>query len=264
MLAFAEISYHLARFASDRSGGAKGPARWCRMALARTPAGGTIALEAQIMTVATPPFRGPMQQFHIPLLGSAPVLIALATTALAAVLVFAVSLPTTRDPSVASDILATADAIDQHAQAMTQDGQTLADHAKAIESGNRLIWLAIAQHMISDGGGLRSMAEQLRATAKVLGDEPTHRANANPSTLSAQADGLRTDGQAAIDHGRAMVGQAAIVAELAARPGSGITDREAALMGTDANRIIDAGQRIVALAVRLDTDADQLRRALGR
>lgn len=216
------------------------------------------------MTVATPPFRGPTRRFQIPSAGSAPVLIALAITALAAVLVFAVSLPTPREPSVASDILATADAIDQHAQAMTQDGQTLADHAKAIASGDRLIWLATAQHMISDGASLRAMAQQLRASAKVLGDEPTYRANANPSTLSGQADVLRTDGQTAIDHGRAMVGQATIMTELAARPGSGITDGDAALMGTDANRIIDAGQRTVTLAARLDAGADQLRRALGR
>ena len=147
---------------------------------------------------------------------------------------------------------------------MTQDGQTLADRAKAIASGDRLIWLATAQHMISDGASLRAMAQQLRASAKVLGDEPTHRANANPSTLSGQADVLRTDGQTAIDHGRAMVGQATIMAALAARPGSGITDEEAALLGADANRIIDAGQRIVTLAAHLDAGADQLRRALGR
>lgn len=35
-------------------------------------------------------------------------------------------------------------------------------------------------------------------------------------------------------------------------------------MASDATRIIDAGERILALAARLDAGADQLRRALGR
>jgi len=35
-------------------------------------------------------------------------------------------------------------------------------------------------------------------------------------------------------------------------------------MATDATRIIDAGERTLALASRLDAGADQLRRGLGR
>jgi len=194
---------------------------------------------------------------------SAPVLLLLVLTLLAGVLVFAVSAPSAV-PSVASDLLQTANVIDQHADTMTADGQRLADQARAVTGADRDLWVATAQHMISDGTSLRAMAQRLRASASVLGDEPTYRANANPPSLAAQAALLRADGQAAVDHGRLMVDQAAFMAALARRPGSGITEQDASLMATDATRIIDAGERTLALASRLDAGADQLRRGLGR
>ncbi|MDP9319615.1 MAG: hypothetical protein M3P16_00800 [Chloroflexota bacterium] len=194
---------------------------------------------------------------------SAPVLILLVLALLAGVFVFAVSAPSAV-PSVASDLLQTANVMDQHADTMTADGQRLADQARAVTGADRDLWVATAKHMVSDGTSLRAMAQRLRASAGVLGDEPTYRANANPVSLAAQAALLRADGQAAVDHGRLMVDQAAFMAALASRPGSGITEQDASLMATDATRIIDAGERTLALASRLDADADQLRRGLGR
>jgi hypothetical protein len=194
---------------------------------------------------------------------SAPVLILLAIAALVAALIIALSLPSAA-PSVAADLRTTADAIDQHATVMANDGQRLADHAAATTGADRALWLATGQHMVSDAASLRAMAVRLRASAAALGDEPTYRANANPLSIGGQAALLRADGQAAVDHGRLMVDEASFMATLAARPGSGITGQDVTVMSSDAERIIDAGQRTLVLAARLDAGADQLRRALGR
>jgi len=54
------------------------------------------------------------------------------------------------------------------------------------------------------------------------------------------------------------------MAALARKAESGIAGSDAALMATDASRIIDAGDRTLAVAARLDAGADQVRRMLGR
>jgi hypothetical protein len=200
---------------------------------------------------------------RLPSLLSMPVLVLLVLTLLAGLLVFAVNAPSAV-ASVAGDLLQTASLIDQHADTMTADGQRLADAARAVTGADRDVWVATAQHMISDGTSVHAMAQRLRASARVLGDEPTYRANADPAALGNQAALLRADGQAAVDHGRLMVDEAAFMGTLARRAGSGITEQEASLMAADANRIIDAGERTLALASRLDAGADQLRRGLGR
>lgn len=193
-----------------------------------------------------------------------PVLILLAIGLLAVGLAFAVSLPVPNAVGVASDLRVTADLIDHHGDAMTADANRLAAQARATTSADRDLWIATAQHMASDAASLQAMAQRLRASAAILGDQPTYRANANPVSLSAQATLLRTDGQAAVDHGRLMIDQAAFMMVVAGKPGSTVTTEDAALMASDANRIIDAGERTLALAARLETGADQLRRALGR
>jgi hypothetical protein len=61
-----------------------------------------------------------------------------------------------------------------------------------------------------------------------------------------------------------MIDQAPILEALARKSGSGITQSDAALMATDASRIIDAGEATLAVAARLDIAADQVGRMLGR
>ena len=194
---------------------------------------------------------------------SVPTVLLLMLAVLVGMFAVAVSGPSTV-PSVASDLLQTANIIDQHADAMTADGSRLADQARAVTSTDHALWVATAQHMISDGVSVRGIAERMRVSAGVLGDEPTYRSNASPSALIAQAGLLRADGQAALEHGRLMVEQATFMAALAHRPGSGINEQDASLMVTDAARMIDAGERTLALASRLEIGADLLRRGLGR
>lgn len=201
---------------------------------------------------------------HQALLPSAPVAVLAALGVGLAILLLAVSASSGAVASVAGDLRQTADRIDRHATAMTDDGQRLADSARASTGPNRELWIASAQHMTADGVGLRAMAQRLRASALTLGDEPTHRANATASALTFQAALLRAVAQAAIDHGRAMIDQAPILEALARKSGSGITQSDAALMATDASRIIDAGQATLAVAARLDLAADQVGRMLGR
>jgi hypothetical protein len=195
---------------------------------------------------------------------TAPVLILLAIGLLAAGLAFAMSLPVPNTVGVASDLRVTADLIDQHAKVMTSDSDRLAAQAHAGSGTDRDLWIATAQHMASDGASLQAMGQRLRASAAVLGDQPTYRANASPLSLSGQATLLRADGQAAVDHGRLMIEQAAFMAVIAGKPGSSINAQDAAVLASDASRIIDAGERTLALAARLEAGADQLRRGLGR
>ena len=196
-------------------------------------------------------------------LPSVPIVILLMLALFVAVLAFAASAPSDV-PSITGDLVQTANLIDQHADAMTADGRQLADQARSVTGADHDLWVATAEHMVADGASVRGLAQRLRASAIVLGDAPTYRSNADPSSLTAQAALLRADGQAAIDHGRNMVDQAAFMATLAHRPGSGIKEQDASLMLTDATRMIDAGERTLALASRLDAGADQLRRGLGR
>jgi hypothetical protein len=195
---------------------------------------------------------------------TAPVLTLLAIGVLAAGLALAVSLPVPNTLGVASDLRLTADLIDQHANVMTADSDRLAAQARAASGPDRDLWIATAQHMASDGASLQAMAQRLRASAAILGDQPTYRANASPLSLSGQATLLRVDGQAAVDHGRLMIDQATFMTVIAGKPGSTISAQDAAVLASDASRIIDAGERTLALAARLEAGADQLRRGLGR
>ena len=195
---------------------------------------------------------------------TAPVLILLAIGLLAAGLAFAVSLPVPNTIGVASDLRTTADLIDGHAKAMTADSDRLAAQARSTSGADRDLWIATAQHMASDGASLQAMAQRLRASAAVLGDEPMYSANASPLALSGQATLLRADGQAAVDHGHLMIDQAAFMGVIAGKPGSTISAQDAAVLAADASRIIDAGERTLELAARLEAGADQLRRGLGR
>lgn len=195
---------------------------------------------------------------------TAPVLVLLAIGLLATALTFAVSLPVPNTGGVASDLRLTADIIDRHADAMSADADRLAVQARATDGADRDLWIATAQHMASDGASMKAMAQRLRASAAILGDQPTYRANANPQSLSGQATLLRADGQAAVEHGRLMVDQAAFMTVIARKPGSTVTAQDAAVIASDATRIVDAGERTLALAARLEAGADQLQRGLGR
>lgn len=206
----------------------------------------------------------PVRRLHEASLPSAPVAILAALGVGLAVLLVVVSASSGAVVSVAGDLRQTADRIDQHATAMIDDGQRLADSARASTGPNRELWIATARHMAADGVGLRAMAQRLRASALTLGDEPTHRSNATASALGFQAALLRADARAAINHGRAMIDQAPILEALARKSGSGITESDAALMVTDASRIIDAGEATLAVAARLDVAAEQVGRMLGR
>ncbi len=195
---------------------------------------------------------------------TASVLILLVIALFAAALAFAVSLPAPNTIGVASDLRLTADLIDQHANAMTTDSERLAAQARATSGADRNLWIATAQHMASDAASLQAMAQRLRASAAILGDQPTFRANASPLSLSTQVALLRAEGRAAVDHGRLMIDEAAFMTVIAGKSGSTITTQDAAVMASDATRIVDAGERTLALAARLEAGADQLRRALGR
>jgi hypothetical protein len=214
------------------------------------------------VSTSTPTMRA--RDSHAFSLLTAPVLILLAIGLLAAGLAFAVSLPVANAPGVASDLRLTADLMDQHANVMITDADRLGVQARDASGADRDLWIATAQHMATDGASLQAMAQRLRASAAILGDQPTYRANASPVSLSAQAALLRADGQAAVNHGRLMVDQAAFMTAIANKPGSSITTQDAALLASDAARIIDSGERTLALAARLEAGADQLRRALGR
>ncbi|MEK6224657.1 MAG: hypothetical protein AABM40_00020 [Chloroflexota bacterium] len=216
------------------------------------------------MSVSTSTLGVRGRDSHARSLLTAPLLILLAIGLLAIGLAFAVSLPAPNTLGVASDIRLTADLIDQHAKAMATDSDRLAVQARATSGADRDLWIATAQHMASDGASLQAMAQRLRASAAVLGDQPTYRANASPQSLSGQATLLRADGQAAVDHGRLMIDQAAFMMVVAGKPGSAISTQDAAVLTSDASRLIDAGQRTIALAARLETGADQLRRGLGQ
>ena len=194
----------------------------------------------------------------------APVAILVSLSLLLGVLALALSVPGAGDPSIAADLRATAATVDGHADTMTADAARLAEHAIAAPSADQALWLAQAQHMTSDAASLHALAERLRGAARTLGDHPTYQANASSVTIAATASSLRDDADAAIAHGRAMIDMAAYLTTLARRSGSGITEGDAVAIGADASRIVDAGERTLQIASRVDAGADQLQRALGR
>lgn len=214
--------------------------------------------------ISTSALARPARRSHRLSTPPAPVTILVALGLTLAVLLFAVSTSSSAVANVAGDLRQTATLIDQHATAMSADAERLADHAAASSGPDRDLWVATAQHMVGDGVGLRAMAQRLRTSAASLGDEPTHRANVTAAALAFQADLLRQDARAAIDHGRAMIEQASFMETLAQKAGSGMTETDAAMMATDASRIIDAGDRTLALAAQLDAAADQAGRMIGR
>lgn len=194
----------------------------------------------------------------------APFVILGTLTLVTLVLALALASPFAADAGIATELRATADTVDGHATTMTADAGRLADHALAAPAADQALWLAQAQHMTSDASSLHALAQRLRTAAAALGDHPTYSVNASSVALAATASQLRADGEAAIAHGRAMSEMAKYLVTLAARTGSGISEADASVIQTDASRIVDAGERTMQAASRVDAGADQLQRAFGR
>lgn len=165
---------------------------------------------------------------------------------------------------VATELRATADRIDAHANAMVDHGERLLAVATAGTGADRGLWMSEVRHMISDADSLRALAGRVRTTAATLGEHPEQSTNASASVLSARAAALRADGFAAIEHGRMMTKHAALMLAVARQPGSALSVADAELMSADAGRIIEAGQGALQVAGSLEVLADQLRRMFRR
>jgi hypothetical protein len=165
---------------------------------------------------------------------------------------------------VATGLRTTADLIDAHATAMADHGAYLLSVASAGSGADRSLWMSEAQHMMSDADWLRTMASHLRVTGATLGERPEQYTNASAGVLSAHAAALRTDGMAAVEHGRMMTAHASLMIEVASRPGSVVSAADAGLMSADAARITEAGQDALQVAGSLDVLADRLRSMFRR
>ena len=165
---------------------------------------------------------------------------------------------------VATELRATADRIDAHANAMVDHGERLLAVATAGTGVDRALWMSEAQHMISDADSLRALATRMRVTAVTLGERPEQSTNASASVLSARAAALRADAVAATEHGRMMTEHAALMLAVARQPGSAVSVGDAELMSADAGRIIEASQGALQVADSLEVLADQLRGMLRR
>lgn len=192
-----------------------------------------------------------------------PVTILAALAFVTAALALAASEPFASTTGVATELRAAAVAIDEHAATMTADAERLAQVARSAGGPDQAVWLARAQHMSSDAESLHAFARRLRASAAALGDEPARRVNASANTLATHAQLLTADAQATIAHGRAMMDDATYLATLAT-PGRTVTEADAAVVRVNAMRIVDAGERTLRIATRVNAGADQLQRAFGR
>lgn len=165
--------------------------------------------------------------------------------------------------TVGSWLRETATLLDGHAAAMIDDGNGIMAAAQASTGPDRDHWAADSAQMVVEGRNLLALGQRLRASATLLGEQPTQRAREDLGLIKGEGLSLRADGQAAVAHGQAMVEHRRLMVTLAARPGSGITPADAALMEQDASRIVDAGTRISRTADALLVAVGRLRRSLG-
>jgi hypothetical protein len=160
---------------------------------------------------------------------------------------------------VATELRGTAELIDAHASTMADHGDRLLVLATAASGADRSLWMSEARHLISDADALRALAVRLRLTAVTLGERPEQQTTASAGVMAARAAALRADALAAVQHGRMMTDHAALMIDLASRPGSTLTVADAELFSADAGRITAAGESALQVASSLDLLADRLR-----
>lgn len=195
------------------------------------------------------------------------VLAALAAPFVLAIGAIAFSAATARPASsvdLTTSIAAAAATIDQHGQAMIDHGQRLSVAARASTGPNREHWIADGAQMVADGQSLLALAARLRAGAALLGNDPLARQGIDLTTLAGEATVFLADGQAAADHGRAMIAHADAMVPLAKVADSGITLADVEQMRNDAAYVVGAGESVRDVGAQLRDFVDKFQRSLGR
>ena len=191
--------------------------------------------------------------------------LALALVALpfAAAILWATTLPSVDQATVAANIRETAALVDEHAAAMERVGERLATSAAASTVPDRAVWVAYGQHMAADGRNLAALGDRLRSTATVADADQAHRGSISVgvAVLRARWEQLRADGRVTAEHGRVMVQMAA---DVDASVAAGILTREDASRIREASAgMAEAGERIVQLADLLIASVSQMQRWMG-
>lgn len=189
--------------------------------------------------------------------------LALVVLPFAAAILWATTLPTVDQATVAASIRETATLVDEHAAAMQRVGERLATSAAASTVPDRAAWVAYGQHMAADGRSLAALGERLRHTATVAEADQAHRGSLSVGTavLRARWEQLRADGRVTAEHGRVMVQMAGDVDGAVA---AGILTREDAGRIREASAgMAEAGERIVQLADLLIASVAQMQRWMG-
>lgn len=181
----------------------------------------------------------------------------------AAALVWAVTLGIPDERTAAVAIRETAAIVDDHAAAMVRIGERIAAAGRASSAADREVWIAYGEHMASDGRGLQTLGERLRATATIAQADPIHRGTVQVAMATrARWELLRADGRATAAHGQVMVEQARNVA--ATRPSGIVTDADVRELERASAGMVEAGERAVRAADMLLASVSQMQRWLGR
>ena len=192
----------------------------------------------------------------------APLALLLVTLPFAAALAWAVTHPPPDAAASSESIRETADVVEGTAASMIGVGERLVRSAEASAAADRAGWIAYGQHMIEDGRGLEELGQRLRGTAVVAGNDPMHSTNdVAAAVLEAGWERLRADGRATAEHGRVMVQMAS---DLGAGVRSGIiSDADVGEIRATAQRMVEAGDRVVRTAEVLLAETSLVRRWMG-
>lgn len=192
----------------------------------------------------------------------APLALALVVLPFAAALAWAVTHPPPDAAALSERIRETATVVDGTAASMIRIGERVAGSAETSTAADRAGWIAYGQHMIEDGRGLAELGERLRGTAAVAGADPMHSTtDVAAAVLQARWERLRADGRATAEHGRVMVRMAS---DLSAGVRSGIiTDADVQEIRATAQRMVEAGDRVVRTAEVLLAETSLVQRWMG-
>lgn len=193
---------------------------------------------------------------------AAPLALLLVALPFAAALAWAATHPAPDAATSAQRIRETADVVEGTAASMVAVGGRVVRSAEASTATDRAGWIAYGQHMIEDGRALEELGQRLRGTAVVAGADPMHSTtDVAAAVLEARWERLRADGRATAEHGRVMVQMAS---DLGAGVRSGIiNDADVAEIRATAQRMVDAGDRVVRTAEMLLAETSLVQRWMG-
>jgi hypothetical protein len=159
------------------------------------------------------------------------------------------------------DVAAAGNQAIDHGRAMQQLGGRMVSHGEALGDAS---WVGDGQHWIADGNTMIAIGERTVKLGQSLAVNPIKAQEVDLSQVRAQGQGVISDGQALVEHGKVMSELTDVLNRRTNASGDQPLAQDVADARAGATRMGQTGQQLVTGGQQLVDFADSLARSIAR